>query len=123
MEFTFFVATRFLHDFCVSERVKVWAKEKGFDRLDAHLESFVGKCKAKAYAYVDWDEALMNAIRDDWAKVRVAPRFQPSDPSVTVPSKPGVDPELAKAIANSLNYKGQPPEIRARMKQLSGARA
>jgi hypothetical protein len=56
-------------DFGVSERVREWASNKGHLNLDAHLESFVSKCKAKGYAYVDWDEALMNAIRDDWAKV------------------------------------------------------
>lgn len=106
--------------FCVSDGVKKWAKEKGFGQLEQHLESFVSKCKAKGYSYVDWDEALMNAIRDDWAKLRV--RFQSNDPSVTVPAKPGVDPALAKCDADRLTCKGPPPEIRSRMKQLTGAR-
>lgn len=59
--------------FAISERVRRWAAEKGYDRLDAHFEAFVSKAKAKAYGYADWDEALMGAIRDDWAKLRVQP--------------------------------------------------
>lgn len=56
--------------FAVSERVKAWAADKGFGQLDAHLEHFIGKAKAKAYTYADWDEGLMGAIRDDWAGLR-----------------------------------------------------
>lgn len=56
-------------DFSISERVMQWASEKGHHSLQAHFENFVGAAKAKGYAYVDWDEALMNAIRDNWAKV------------------------------------------------------
>ena len=59
--------------FAISERVRRWAAEKGYDRLETHFESFVSKAKAKAYGYADWDEALMGAIRDDWAKLRVQP--------------------------------------------------
>jgi len=56
-------------DFAVSDAVKAWASSKGITRLDDHLESFKAKAKAKAYEYADWDAALMNAIRDDWAKL------------------------------------------------------
>ena len=115
------IKTELPDGFGISDRVRTWAGLKKFDRLEEHLESFLSKAKAKAYTYADWDEALMNAIRDDWAKLRVQPRYQPPDPSVTVPSKPGVDPALAKCIADSLVCKGPPPEIRSRMKQLSGA--
>lgn len=59
-------------NFQISERVKVWAESKGHKNLQAHFESFYGKCKAKSYQYVDWDEAFMNAIRDDWAKLKPA---------------------------------------------------
>lgn len=55
--------------FGVSERVARWAAEKGHRDLDLHLEHFVGKAKAKGYTYADWDEAFMNAIRDNWAGV------------------------------------------------------
>lgn len=61
-------------DFGISDRVKSWATEKGFDRVDAHLESFKAKCAANGYTYADWDAAFMNAIRDDWAKLRSAGR-------------------------------------------------
>jgi hypothetical protein len=57
-------------DFVVSERVRLWAESKGFRDLDQHLEAFKSKAVAKGYAYVDWDEAFMGAVRDDWAKLR-----------------------------------------------------
>lgn len=63
-------------DFKVSDQVKAWANEKGFDRLDEHLENFVGYAIANAKKYTDWDQALMNAIRGNWAKLR--PVQQPS---------------------------------------------
>lgn len=65
--------TKLPEDFAVSERVKVWAADKGHSRLAQHLESFRSKCIAKGYAYVDWDEAFMGAIRDDWAKLKAIP--------------------------------------------------
>lgn len=62
--------TRLSDDFSISERVRKWAERKGFDRLDDHLESFIRKCRAKGYTYVDWDEGFMGAITDDWARLR-----------------------------------------------------
>lgn len=53
--------------FALSDRVKAWAAEKGYSRLEQHLEAFVSKAKAKAYTYADWDEAFMEAVRKDWA--------------------------------------------------------
>ena len=32
----------------------------------------LSEARAKGYVYADWDQALMNAIRDDWAKLRGA---------------------------------------------------
>ena len=61
-------------NFGVSARVVAWAAEKGFDRIDEHFESFVSKVKANGYKYADWDSALMNAIRDDWAKINGKPQ-------------------------------------------------
>lgn len=55
--------------FTISERVKKWGEEKGYTNLQEHLESFILKCKAKEYEYVDWDSAFMEAIRGDWAKI------------------------------------------------------
>lgn len=56
-------------NFALSERVKTWAKAKGYDRLDERLEHFISKAKASGYQYADWDEAFMGAVRDDWAKL------------------------------------------------------
>lgn len=56
-------------DFCISERVQRWADEKGHRNLQRHFDHFVSACKAKGYVYADWDQALQNAIRDDWAKL------------------------------------------------------
>lgn len=56
--------------FSISERVKDWATKHGFDRLDAHLDAFQRKCLAKGYTYIDWDSAFMEAVREDWAKLR-----------------------------------------------------
>lgn len=57
-------------DFAISERVRKWAERKGYGQLDDHLESFIRKCKAKAYQNASWDDAFMEAIREDWAKLR-----------------------------------------------------
>ena len=55
--------------FKVSESTQKWAKEKGFDRLDEHLEYFVGYALANGRQYVDWDRAFQNAVRGNWAKL------------------------------------------------------
>lgn len=62
-------ATLINPDFGISERVRTWATDKGHTRLDERLEDFIGKARAKAYTYVDWDDAFMNAIRADWANL------------------------------------------------------
>jgi hypothetical protein len=54
--------------FGISDRVRVWADSKGYGGLDRHLENFVSYAKRNGKSYADWDEALMTAIRDDWAK-------------------------------------------------------
>lgn len=55
-------------DFGISDRVKAWALAKGYAAsLQSRFEHFVSACRAKGYRYVDWDEALMTAIRKDWA--------------------------------------------------------
>lgn len=57
-------------DFKISDAVRSWARRKGFDRLDEHLEAFCNKARAKGYRYADWDAAFMEAVRGDWAKLR-----------------------------------------------------
>ena len=57
--------------FAISQRVRDWASPLGFiDYLPAHLEHFVGTVKASGKRYADWDQALMNYIRNDWGDVR-----------------------------------------------------
>jgi hypothetical protein len=81
-------ATPLPEGFGPSTRVNLWAIEKGYSgHMDAHLEAFVSYVKRSGKQYVDWDEAFMTAIREDWGKVR-APRPQdmarttvPADPS------------------------------------------
>lgn len=63
------VKTSIPEDFCISDRVKKWAAAKNTNHLDKHLEHFISICRAKDYRYVDWDEAFMTAIRNDWAKI------------------------------------------------------
>jgi len=69
-------------DFAVSPRVSVWATEKGYDRLPDHLDAFRRKAEMNAYRYVDWDLAFMEAIREDWAKLRGNGRAGPAPVAV-----------------------------------------
>lgn len=55
--------------FGISDRVKAWASEKGYSRLHEHFEYFISYVKRSGKLYCDWDEALMTAIRDNWAKL------------------------------------------------------
>lgn len=66
--------------FQISDRVREWAKAKGHLHLEARLENFVGAAKAKGYVYADWDQAFMNAIRDDWAKLSHQPAAMQNKP-------------------------------------------
>jgi uncharacterized protein YdaU (DUF1376 family) len=59
-------------DFALSDRVRTWATEHGYGHLDQHIEAFRLKAQANGYAYADWDAALMEAIRKDWAGLRGA---------------------------------------------------
>ena len=69
-------------DFAVSPRVSAWATEKGFDRLPDHLDAFRRKAEMNAYRYVDWDLAFMEAVREDWAKLRGNGRAGPAPVAV-----------------------------------------
>jgi hypothetical protein len=72
------VETTITEDFAISERVRSWAAEKGHTDLERHLEHFKGKAIAKQYRYVDWDQAFMNAVRDDWAHLGAQYRQTPT---------------------------------------------
>lgn len=69
--------TAFPEGFTVSEAVRKWAEKSGFSDVDRHLEPFRNKCLAKGYSYVDWDRAFMEAVREDWAKLRPSQAAQP----------------------------------------------
>lgn len=67
-------------NFTVSDRVKEWAKGKGFDQLNEHMEAFKLKVARGGLTYIDWDAAFMEAVREDWAKIRgqrVGPALAP----------------------------------------------
>lgn len=55
--------------FDISEPVRAWAERNGYGQLQARLDHFIGYVKANGKTYANWDQALMNAIRDDWAKL------------------------------------------------------
>jgi len=57
-------------DFAISERVRAWAQREGFGQLEQHLEAFKRKVEANGYQKVNWDASFMEAIREDWAKLR-----------------------------------------------------
>ena len=91
-------------DFAISEKVALWAKENNFDRLNDHLDAFKRKAEMNGYRYVNWDLALMEAIREDWAKLRGKPTFAQQAADVartTVPIAPNHDAAL-KAIEADL---------------------
>ncbi len=65
--------------FTVSREVTAWAAKKGFTRLDEHLEWFVDWAMAKGKTYVDWNHALKNAIRGNWAKLEAITPEEPGE--------------------------------------------
>lgn len=72
------VATTLPEGFQISDRVLKWAAQQGLAGvLDLHFEAFVSTCKAKGYAYVDWDEAFMSAVRKNWANIAAKPKGEP----------------------------------------------
>ncbi len=92
-------------DFGISRAVLEWARKNNHSQLEARLEDFVGKAKAKGYVYADWDQAFMGAIRGDWAKLNGRPAAaQPADCG---PREPTAD-EIWAAV-------GGPPPISAQV--------
>ena len=64
-------------DFGISESVKAWAQKHGFGQLDEHLAALKRKAAMNGYTYLNWDAAFMEAIREDWAKIRKGGRGAP----------------------------------------------
>lgn len=108
-------------DFGVSERVKQWAGEKGYGQLEEHLEAFIRKARARGYTYVDWDAAFMEAIREDWAKLRGRSATGAAPPPEDTGPR-GPDPALLKIEEDRKRAVAPSAEIRERIKELrSGA--
>jgi hypothetical protein len=57
-------------NFGISSKVMKWAEQHGFNDLEVQLDAFRNKAAAHGYQYADWDRAFMEAVRNDWAKVR-----------------------------------------------------
>ena len=88
-------------DLSITPELQRWAEQRGYGDLDAHLDSFKDKAVAKGYQYADWNAALRNAIRDDWAGLRTQkPTPTPSRKSFTTPSRTplnnSTDPRIAE---------------------------
>ena len=105
-------------DFAVSERVKAWAAEGGFGQLEQHLDAFKRKATAKAYAYADWDAAFMEAIREDWAKLRGRGVNGAAPPAESRPIV-GPDPALRKLDRDAALTGPPPTHIREHLKTLA----
>jgi len=111
-------------DFTASDAVRAWAAKKGFDRVTEHLEAFKLKVKANDYRYVDWDAALENAIRDDWAKLRAPQRGSGgiAPDAVTVPSNEYAKTKAAQAADDAL-LAAQDPAVAAKVRANARAAA
>jgi Arc/MetJ-type ribon-helix-helix transcriptional regulator len=57
-------------DFSISDRVRQWAIDNGHARLEDHFDAFIRKARARGYEYASWDDAFMEAIREDWAGLK-----------------------------------------------------
>lgn len=66
------VKTTLPDDFGLTAELEAWAAKKGYTRLPEHLEAFKAKAKAKGYTYADWHSAFQEAVREDWANLRVS---------------------------------------------------
>lgn len=72
-------------NFVISDRVQKWAAEHGHIRIQERLEHFIGYCRANGKRYADYDEALMNAIRGDWAHLNGKNPPKPQVPVIDAP--------------------------------------
>jgi hypothetical protein len=112
------VKTQLREDFAVSDAVKAWALKAGFDRLEEHLDAFKRKAAANGYAYVNWDAAFMEAVREDWAKLRTTRNGSPPPAGHTVPSRAA--DETARYLAERKEQEKQatlpPPALLAKVR-------
>ena len=112
-------------DFVVSDKVREWATQNNFDRLEDHLDAFKRKAEMNGYRYVNWDLALMEAIREDWAKLRGKPTFAQQAADVartTVPAPANQDAALKQIMADREKCSPPPAHIRELMKGILGVK-
>lgn len=64
-------------DFKISDQVREWATKNAHTNLDAHLDWFVDWAKANRKQYADWDATFRNAIRGNWAKLKIVEKQRP----------------------------------------------
>lgn len=55
-----------------SPSMLTWLEKRKEPQLKAHLIWFIGHAEAKGWVYANWERALQNAIREDWAGIRKA---------------------------------------------------
>ena len=82
-------------DFGLSEAAKAWATTNGHTQLEKRLDHFRGYATANGKKYANWDQAFMNAVRDDWAKLNGGQGWQqqaiqPQQPVMTTTAPPMV---------------------------------
>jgi hypothetical protein len=103
--------------FAVSDRVRKWAAEKGYERLEEHCEAFVRKCQSNGYRKLDWDATFMEAIREDWAKLRgrAGQGAAPAGERSTVQAHASSGDALKKIEADRSKAVPMPADIRAKL--------
>jgi hypothetical protein len=47
-----------------------WLEQHNDGHIPEHISHFIGYAKANGKKYADWEQALQNAIRGNWAKIR-----------------------------------------------------
>ena len=97
-----------------------FAKEQGIQDYKAEYDKFKDYWLAtggQRGVKLDWQATWRNWCRS--AKKPMQARYTPPKPNETVPARQGVDPALAKLIADGLLTKPMPPELRAKLNQRS----
>lgn len=101
------IKSRIPDNFQISDRVREWARKNNFNHLQEHLEAFKLRAQARGYEYVDWDAAFMNAIREDWGKIRGNGGTPTQD---AVPAKKQHDPECPRCRGSGTYRCGEMPD-------------
>ena len=87
-------------DLAITAALQTWATEQGYlENLNQHLDAFRDKAQANGYRYTDWQAALRNAIRDDWAGLRRSAPHPQRSASGPGGGRTGISPALARAEA------------------------